>query len=134
MKLTLDQNTLQMINIFHNLTGTNVVDCVNEEDCIYFVVAEGQYGLAVGKAGAKIKNAERVFKKSIKVFEHSNELEKFVRNLIPEIEALDIKEKLIFVKVRPQDRARVIGKAGKNIKIINKLLNRMFDIEELKVK
>lgn len=134
MKVTLDQNTIQMISIFHNLTGTNVVDCLNEEDCIYFVVAEGQYGLAVGKAGAKIKNAERVFKKAIKVFEHSQDLEKFLHNLIPEIESMEMRNKVIFVKVSSSDRARTIGKAGKNVKVINKLLSRLFDVEELKVK
>ena len=134
MKVKLDQNTIQMISIFHNLTGTNVVDCLNEEDCIYFVVAEGQYGLAVGKGGAKIKNAERVFKKSIKVFEHSQDLEKFLHNLIPEIESMEMRNKMIFVKVSSSDRARTIGKAGKNVKVINKLLSRLFDVEELKVK
>jgi N utilization substance protein A len=134
MKVTLDQNTIQVINLFHNLTGTNVIDCVNEDDCIYFVVAEGQYGLAVGKGGAKIKNAERVFKKTIKVFEYAQELDKFIRNLMPEIENIEMRGALILVKVRPQDRARVIGKGGKNVKIINKLLNRLFDVEELKVK
>jgi N utilization substance protein A len=134
MKVTLDQNTIQVINLFHNLTGTNVIDCVNEDDCIYFVVAEGQYGLAVGKGGAKIKNAERVFKKTIKVFEYAQELDKFIRNLMPEIENIEMRGALILVKVRPQDRARVIGKGGKNVKIINKLLNRLFDVVELKVK
>jgi N utilization substance protein A len=134
MKVTLDQNTIQIINMFHNLTGTNVVDCVNEDDCLYFVVAEGQYGLAVGKGGAKIRNAERVFKKPIKVFENAADLEKFVRNVVPEAEGVEIKDKLVFVRVRPQDRARVIGKAGKNVKIMNKFLQRLFDVEEMKVK
>lgn len=134
MKVTFDQKTIQTINLFHNLTGSNVVDCVNEEDCMYFVVAEGQYGLAVGKNGAKVKNAERVFKKAIKVFEYASNVGDFVRNLIPETENIEIKDRLIFARVKPQDRARVIGKAGKNVKIINKFLQRLFDIEELKVK
>ena len=123
-----------MINLFHNLTGTNVVDCINEDDCVYFVVAEGQYGLAVGKNGVKIKNAERVFKKMIKVFEFARSVEDFVKNLVPDTESIEVKGGLILVRVKPQNRARVIGKAGKNVKIINKFLQRLFDVEELKVK
>jgi transcription antitermination factor NusA-like protein len=38
------------------------------------------------------------------------------------------------VKIRTADKAKVIGKGGKNIKIINKFLQRLFDMEELKVK
>jgi transcription termination/antitermination protein NusA len=134
MKVTLDQTTIQRMDLFHTLTGSNVVDCLAEDDYIYFVVAEGQYGLAVGKSGVKIKNAERVFKKPIKVFEFSEDLEIFIKNLVPDVQEITRNEKLIFIKVDAKNRAKVIGKAGKNIKIINKLLQRLFDVEELKIK
>lgn len=134
MKVTLDQNTIQSINLFQTLTGSSVVDCLVEEDCIYFVVADGQYGLTVGKNGVKIKNAERVFKKPIKVFEYSEDLEGFIRKLIPETEEISGKGKLIFIKVSQKDKPKVVGKAGKNIKIVNRFLQRLFDVEELKVK
>ena len=68
MKVTLDAQTIQSMNFFQNMTGSSVVDCITEGDGLYFVVAKGQYGLSVGKHGAKIKKAESLFKKSIKVF------------------------------------------------------------------
>ena len=134
MKVTLDQNSIQSINIFQNLTGSSVIDAITEDDEIYFVIAQGQYGLTVGKNGSKIKNAERVFKKDIKVLEYSENLEEFVRNVIPGIQEFSLKDKIINVKIRPSDRARAIGKNGRNIKIINKFLQRLFDIEVLKIK
>lgn len=134
MKLTLDQNTMQMMNMFHNLTGATAVDCITDEDCIYFVVSEGQYGLAVGKGGAKVKNAEKVFKKPIKVFEFSEGAENFVRKMVPDSQEISTKDRTVFIKVGPKDRAKVIGKAGKNIKVINRFLQRLFDVDELKVK
>jgi len=134
MKLTLDKNTIQSMNLFQSLTGSQPIDCINEEDEIYFVVGEGKYGMTVGKNGMKIKNAERIFKKSIKVFEYAPSLEEFVRKMIPDIQEILISGNAISVKVKPSERARVIGKAGKNIKIINKFLQRLFGIEELKVK
>jgi N utilization substance protein A len=134
MKLVLDQNTIQIMNMFHGITGATVMDCISENDEIYMVVAEGQFGLAVGKNGMKIKHAEKIFKKQIKLFEYSPELEKFIRNIIPGIQEMDIKDRVISVKVRQSERPRVIGKGGKNIKIINTFLEHLFDIEELKVK
>ncbi len=134
MKVVLDQNSIEAINLFQNLTGTTVIDSISENDEIYFVVAEGQYGLAVGKGGMKIKHAENVFKKIIKVLEYSENMETFIKNIIPEAREITVNDKLIFVKVRPADRARVIGKNGKNIRIINKFLQRLFDVEELKLK
>ncbi len=134
MKVILDQNSIEAINLFQNLTGATIIDNISEEGELYFVVAEGQYGLAVGKGGSKIKNAEKVFKKTIKVLEYSEDLEKFVRNIVPEAQDISINGKQIILKVKPMDRARVIGKNGKNIKILNKFLQRLFDIEEMKLK
>src|SRR3990167_1760189 len=134
MKVTLDQNAIQSMNIFQTLTGASVVDSISEDDEIYFVIAQGQYGSTVGKNGSKIKNAERVFKKNIKVFEYSENLEEFIKNIIPGVMEFSVKEKMVLVKIKPADKAKVIGKGGKNVKIINKFLQRLFDMEELKVK
>ena len=64
MKVTLDSDTIQAMNFFQNFTGSSVVDCITEGEEIYFVVGHGQYGLSVGRQGAKIKNAEKLFKKN----------------------------------------------------------------------
>lgn len=134
VKVTLDQNSIESINIFQTLTGSSVVDAITEGDEIYFVIAQGQYGSTVGKNGSKIKNAERVFKKSIKVFEYSENLEEFVKNIVTGVREFSIKDKTVIVRIKLADKAKVIGKSGKNIKIINRFLQRLFDIEELKVK
>jgi len=134
MKIILDQNSIELINLFQNLTGATVIDSISEDNELYFVIAEGQYGLAVGKGGVKIKNAEKVFKKTIKVMEYSETLEKFIRNVVPEAQEINVNGKHVIVKVKQSDRAKVIGKSGKNIKIINKFLQRLFDVEEMKLK
>ena len=133
VKLVLDNKIIQMIDLFQNLTGVNVVDCVEDEE-LYFVVGEGQYGLAVGKNGMKIKNAERVFKKKIKVFEYSADLMTFIKNLVPEAEEITQNEKAINIRIKQSAKAKVIGKSGRNIKILNEILKRHFEIETMKVK
>ena len=134
MKLMLDQKAIESIDIFQTITGSSVVDCLLEEDCIYFIVKEGQYGLTVGKGGIKIKNAERVFKKTIKVFEYAPTSEEFLKKILPDVQDIANRDNMILIKVSPKDRSRIIGKAGKNIKILNKILQRLFDVQELKVK
>ncbi|MBI2232969.1 MAG: NusA-like transcription termination signal-binding factor [Candidatus Aenigmarchaeota archaeon] len=134
MKVTLDARNIQSISLFQNLTNSSVLDCLEESDMIFFVVSEGQYGLAVGKNGSKIKNAERVFKKTIKVFEYSPDLNRFVSNLIPEALEVNLSEKGVQVKIKPNDKPKVIGKGGKNIRIVTKFLQRLFDVENLKIK
>jgi len=133
VKLVLDNKIIQMIDLFQNLTGVNVVDCVEDEE-LYFVVGEGQYGLAVGKNGIKIKNAERVFKKKIKVFEYSSDLMTFIKNLVPEAEEITQNENNISLRIKQNAKAKVIGKSGKNIKILNDILKRHFEIDSMKVK
>ena len=134
MKVKLDTQLIQTINFFQNMTGSSVIDCIAENDELYFVVAKGHYGLSVGRGGIKIRNAEKALKKSIRIFEYSENIEEFIKNAIPETQEISIKEDMIEVHVKQQDRAKVIGKAGKNIKIINRFLERLFNKGNLKVK
>ena len=133
MKVTLDQNALQIISMFQRLTGCSVVDSISNDE-LYFVVAEGQYGMAIGKNGSKIKNAEKVFKKQIKIFEYASDVEQFIKNIVPDVHEIKRTEDEIVIKVKPQDRSKIIGKDGKNIKMINRFLERLYGVKEMKVK
>jgi N utilization substance protein A len=133
MKVVLNTETIGFIDLFQNLTGSQVVDCLDHDETLYFVVKQGQYGLAIGRKGNKIKNAEKVFKKKIKIFEYSPDLKQFVKNIIPEAEEIEIKHKLIKVKVKNSDKPRVIGRGGTNIKVMRYFLERLFDMENLRI-
>jgi N utilization substance protein A len=134
MKVTLDSKSIQYINLFMSITNSSIVDFIEDNGDLYFVVKEGQYGLAVGRNGMKIKRAEHVFKKSIKVFEYAPDLEQFVKNLVPEAQTIDISGSEIVVRIKPGDRARVIGRNGKNVKIIKQFLEHLFEVQSFKVK
>ncbi len=133
MKILLDTQSLEKINLFQSLTGSHVLDVIDVDDQIFFVVGEDEYGLTVGKDGAKIKNVEKVFKKHIKIVEASKDLKTFIKNLMPEVKEIIITDKKIRVKVDTKDRAKIIGKGGKNIKIIKELVKRMFEINDIKI-
>lgn len=137
MTRVFDTETIRVINLFENLTQSNVVDCIidSENNTVYFVVEENQAGIAIGKNGFKIKQLEKVINKKIKVFEFSKELEKFVKNLIPKSLEIKVSEengkKIVYVKVDKIDRPVIIGRNKRNLKIYKKLLTRNHKVDDL---
>ncbi len=129
-----DTETLYMFRVFEDITGAQVRDCIIENGSVVFVVEEGKMGLAIGKNGMKIKMAEKLLKKSIKVFEYSEDVEKFVRNLIPQSKKIEIKDDKIIVWVDPKKKGSVIGKGGQNINLIRKIIERNTKFNNLEVR
>jgi len=134
MKITLDSDTLKQMNLFQNVTNVFPMDCMNEEDIMIFVVKLKDIGKAIGKEGSNIKNLKLLFKKNIYIYGFVDDLQEFLKILIPEIRKVDINGKKITIYVDNDKKSKVIGANGKNIKIKRKLLKRFFDIEDLKIK
>jgi len=135
MTVTFDTDTIRLITLFENLTGAPVKDCIIEENVIYFVVDEGKIGLAIGKNGNVIKNAEGVIGKTIKVFEYSDDMCKFVKNLIPQCTEIKVRNEddkiIIEARVEKNDRAMVIGRDGRNLKLLKEVIKRLHKVDDL---
>ena len=127
-----DTNDILTMAAFENLTGCEVRDCINS-DTLYFLVGPGKAALAIGKDGKKIKNAERTLRKSIKVFEFSEDNKQFIKNLIPQAQRIDVNGERVTVSIMNKDRGAVIGRSGSNIKIIRELLERNIGVKDLKI-
>ena len=123
MPLTLDTETIRLINLFENITGATVRDCIVEEGIVY---------------GSAIKSAEKIIGKKIKVFEFDKDPVKFVKKMIPKTIDVELKvndnKRIIFVKVPKKDKPFVIGRNGRNIKIYRKILERNHKIDDIKVR
>lgn len=117
----------------------NIVDMVEEEDKITFVVDKGQLGLALGKGARNLQTLKNVFNKEVKVLEYDDDIERFLRNLFKphtvESVALETEEDGIFARVtiKPEDKGKAIGKAGRNVNVVRQLARRHHSIQELKV-
>ena len=133
MKIVLDNNAIQNINVFQRLTTAHVLDTIENDDTIYFVVRHNDYKFAVGRDGSVIKKCENIFKKRVKVFEFSNDLKTFIKNLIPETNDIIINDNEVKVVVKKYDKPKVIGKEKKNITIIKGFVKRFFGIEDVKI-
>lgn len=137
-KVTYDTDMLRAINMFESITGVDAVECVIKEDEAYFVVPEGKAGMAIGKGGKVIQKVQRKLDKDVKVYEYSDNIGKFLNNLLPaDIRGVDIEEedgeKKVEINVSRENKGRVVGKNGKKIESIRDILARTHDVDEVTV-
>lgn len=136
MTLSFDTETIRMITLFENLTGTPVKDCLIDDsnNTVYFVIGEGKVGMAIGKNGDSVKNVENLIKKNVKLFEFSTNLNNFIKKLIPQTIEIKIRNEdriMVEVKVDRKDKAMTIGRDGRNLKLYKELLERSHGVNEL---
>ena len=131
----LTNEDLQCINLFESLTGAIARDCLNTPEGIVFIISEGELGKAIGKSGRNINRVRTAFKKPVFIVENSEQLEKFIRNLFPDIEIREINvhekmnEKIAYIDVDERNRGSAIGKGGSKIKLNLALLMRRFNCD-----
>ncbi len=125
-----DSQTIKNIVAFEEFTGASVVDSLPDKNVIFFVIKEGQMGLAIGKNGKNIKQLQNLLGKRIVAFEHFEEPNKFVRNAIPNIRDIKIDEGNITICIRKDN---VNNTMGKNIEIIRQFLERLYNITKIKL-
>ncbi len=137
--ITFNVQTLRYITLFENITNTQVKDCLEFPDTLYFVVNQGQFHFALGKNGVKIKRLRTLMKKNIKIIEYSPDLERFIENIFREFQIKNVKiknsndgkKKVAFVSVNLRDKGKIIGRDSKNLKIAREILNRHDKIDIL---
>ncbi len=134
MAIKLTTEHVRFVGIFERLVGVHVRDCLMNEDTVYFLIEPGKMGMAIGRNGVKIKNVCRALGKKVKIFEHADTPEKLVHNLIPNTNSIEIHDGVITVSIPSSDRSTVIGKGGKNIKMIREFLKRHFNIKNLRLR
>lgn len=139
MRLTLNTEEIRLITLFEDITGAHAKDCImdGEEDVVCFLVEEGKIGDAIGKNGKKVKKVERAAGKRVKLFEFSHDLKKFVKNLIPQTNSVVVKgndKKIVEIRVNKGNRAFVIGRDRRNLKLYKELLKRNHNVEDLRLR
>ena len=134
MKLTLD--SINNINLFENVTGAKVKDCIQEEKGLLFLIEEGNVKIALGKENSNIIKVSRILKKDIRIIAFSNDVCKFVSNLIYPNKAdnIQLDGKIIIINVEDTAiKGRIFGRSRENLKRITSIVKNYFDVEEIKV-
>lgn len=140
MDIKFDTDTIRKINVFEEITGVEVQDCVIDEDdgSAHFVVPEEKVGMAVGKGGSTINRVQDNLDMEVRVYGYTEEIEEFVANLVPaDINSVEVEEsgdeRVAIVHVDRNQRSRVVGRGGQTIKIVKRFLKKEFDIDDVRV-
>jgi len=131
----LSNDEMKCIAAFESVTGAVVHDCLISDDAVSFIVKQGDLGRAIGKQGANITRIRQMFARQVLVFEDSDDMEQFIRNLFGQIAVKNInvhekmESKTAFVSVDENDRGSAIGRGGNRIKTGRALLMRKFNCD-----
>ncbi len=137
IKFTADD--MRYIAIFEGLTGASVKDCIISDDggTVTLVVNKGNFGIAIGHEGVKVKKAIKVIGKGIEIVEYSEDPVEFLKNAFFPAEVIAVKiiekdgKKVAAVKIDPHDKGIAVGRRGKKVQGAKKLLNRHHDIQNI---
>ena len=139
MTLKLNTENIRYINIFEDITGTKVKDCIvdNEMNKIIVVVEQGKIGRAIGKGGSNIKKIKRLLNKNIEIIEYSSDIMEFVTNIMGNICVKNVRilekngKKCVYIEVPQKEKGIAIGKRGQRIKKVKMLLRRNQNIDDV---
>jgi N utilization substance protein A len=134
MSVKLGTDSIRNIAAFEKITEVHARDCLITEDCVYFLVDPEKVGLAIGRNGVVIRELRKVFGKTVKVFGYYGTPELFVTNALPHVKNIESSNGRITVTVPEEDRVAAIGRNGRNIKAVREIMERHFDIKDIRVK
>ncbi|HLC70631.1 MAG TPA: NusA-like transcription termination signal-binding factor [Candidatus Nanoarchaeia archaeon] len=135
VRIKLDQETLGLSSIMERRTGALVKDCFQDEDTVYFVVALGELGKAIGKGGANIRAISQELNKKVRVVEFRDQVQEFIKNLMYPLAVEKIVEEddaFVLQDSSRKTKGLLIGRDGKNLKFLNRAVQRFFG-KEVKV-
>ena len=138
-EITLSNETVQYINLASMQTGASIRDCVVEEDRVVFVVEKGHLGIAIGSKAKNLEKLRSLFKKSVKFVEFDEDKVRFVSNLCKPYELTKVSlegsddASVVRIEVNPRDKSKLIGKGGRNINMIRKMVQRHYPIKDVQI-
>ena len=138
--ILISNQEMQYINMASKITNTHIMDCLNFDDRIIFIVQKGQLGAALGVKAKNLEKLRNIFKKTIKFVEFDSDKERFINNLCKPYKinniTLEGEDDSVVAKIEVDisDKSKIIGKAGRNIEIIRKLASRHHSIKDVQIK
>ena len=132
-RLIINQETMGLSSLMERSTKARVKDCfTDEEGTIFFVVAPGEIGKAIGKGASNIKRLQQELQRKIRVIEYHENVVEFIKNIIYPLRVQSITEEqdaLVIKETNKKAKSLLIGRQGRNLKLINRAVKRFFNRE-----
>ncbi len=137
---TISNDELALLNTLERSTGAKANDVLATNECVTFIVQQGDLGKAIGKQGANLEHLRRAFGKNVDLVEDAETMRAFLANIFRGIEFLNIEEKedatgrkVVYLKVGETQRGKAIGRGGEKINRARALVKRKFGYDDVKI-
>ena len=138
----IDLEELRYMSLLQDLTGAMVYRAIVDSDGnrIFYLVDKGDMGKAIGKDGRVVKTLSKILNKEVEIIEYAQDLETMVRNLFPgvtilRVDVVDRKDgKVVYVKVRDDEKGKAIGRDGRVVKRARIVLNKLFNVDKVVIR
>ena len=135
-RVILNQEMMGLSSLMERITKAKVKDCfTDEEGSIFFVVAPGEIGKAIGKGASNIKRLQQELQRKIRIIEYNDNVVEFVKNIIYPLHVQSITEEqgvIVIKETNKKAKSLLIGRQGRNLKLIDRAVKRFFQ-HEIKV-
>jgi NusA family KH domain protein, archaeal len=133
---------LRYISILQDLTGAMVYRALEDDNDnrIIYLVDRNDVGKAIGRDGRNVKMLSKMLNKNIEIVEYANDIDNMVRNLLPGVTVLKVEVterdglKIVYVKVKDDEKGKAIGRDGRNVKRARLVLNRLFNVDRVVIR
>ncbi|MEM3965835.1 MAG: NusA-like transcription termination signal-binding factor, partial [Thermoplasmata archaeon] len=138
--IRIDEKLLGYMSQFYIITNVEVKDVAEDDENVFFIIYPRTLKKAIEKNGENVKKLKERLGKNIIIIEYNDNLKRFVYNLFYRFGVKEInidkegEEYKISVSVDPANKARAIGKNGRNLRTSREILSRYFNVSSLVVK
>jgi N utilization substance protein A len=125
--MKLDGDDLRAMALFESITGARVIDFMPSDESYHFLIDSSTAARAIGKNAENLKRFREVTGRRVNVYVHYDDERKFAKALFRrfEVESIEISEeegqRIAVVKVAPKDKARAIGRKGRNVSVLSEM-------------
>jgi N utilization substance protein A len=136
-EIKLSTEAIRYIALFESMTGATIKDCLVDEGKLVYVVKDGDMGAAIGRHGDNITHLKKAVDRHIELVEYSEDPMTFIKNAFGpvSVKSVNIRDsngkKLAFVEVPALEKGLAIGKNGRNIDMIKRIVNRHHYIDDV---
>jgi len=137
--IIINNNTLQTIKVFEDVTRAKVRDCFDDnEHLTTFVVDKGELPKAIGKGAVTVAKLKKMLNKNLRVIEFNESIVEFIKNVAKPIVLVNVVELpdgiYVMQVTEHKDRGYLIGRNASILRNNEKIVQKYFpQLKELKI-
>ncbi|HJX05546.1 MAG TPA: NusA-like transcription termination signal-binding factor [Candidatus Nanoarchaeia archaeon] len=135
-KITFDTNIIKCMSLFESMTHAKLKDCFFDREKLVFLVEQGEMGKALGRNKEHVMKLEKMLNRKVKIVEFNPARLQFITNYLAPLKILGIQEEEDIVTVTGADtktKGLIIGIKAQNLRNLEKIVSKYFQIKEIKV-